>query len=177
MDQAKLKELLHYNPATGEFTWLVDKGQRARKGVAINGIRVGGYMVIRIDNKNYRAHRLAWLYQTGEFPKEEVDHINGVKSDNCWDNLRDVSRSHNQQNQKISLNNTSGFKGVSFIKATGKWRAYIRVKSKVINLGCCFSTPIEAALARCNFENKSPDWIADSIQSNHIRLRELGYKI
>lgn len=109
--QARLKELYTYNPETGIF-------QRAKsiKGSKIDA-KVGtltfkGYIAIRADNKMYLAHRLAFLYMTGEWPKEHVDHKNEIKTDNSWTNLRDATRSENFRNTGARKNNKLGVKGV-----------------------------------------------------------------
>lgn len=129
-----LRHLLHYNPETGKFTWLVSRG------TAIAGNEAGttnekGYIRISINKRWHQAHRLAWLYQTGEWPPKHIDHVNGDPSDNRWKNLRLASRSQNMSNMRRSKNNTSGYKGVSFKSHAGKWAAYIKYNKKTHHLG------------------------------------------
>jgi len=73
--QAGLKELLNYNPETGDFAWVKSKKPAG-------GISSYGYRRIIIDGKEHKAHRLAWLYTHGVFPEDQIDHINGVRHDN-----------------------------------------------------------------------------------------------
>jgi hypothetical protein len=94
-----------------------------------------GYIRISVDNKNYKAHRLAWLYVNGEWPSHEIDHINGNRSDNRIDNLRDVPRAQNIQNQvKPHSNNKTGYLGVTK-GPCNRFRAFIGVNGKNVNLG------------------------------------------
>lgn len=114
LTQLRLKELLHYDPVTGHFTWIVANSNRAPAGTPAG--RTGnshGYCPIGIDGKRYRAHRLAWLYMTGEWPPEHIDHINGVRSDNRWHNLRAATLKENNRNMGLQRNNAAGYKGVS----------------------------------------------------------------
>lgn len=142
ISQEKLKQLLHYNPETGIFTRLVTVGKSA-SGNAAGYSHPNGYVYIQLCGKRYFGHRLAWLYVNGCFP-DEIDHINRIKHDNRIENLRNVNREQNMQNQLISKNNTSGFKGVSFHKRNGRWQARIKHKGKLINLGF-FATPEQAS--------------------------------
>ena len=135
LTQAQLKSVLNYDQDTGIFTWLVKISKKIKIG-DIAGSKANGYKIIRLNNKQYYAHRLAWLYIAGEWPKNEIDHINNIKIDNRIKNLRDVSSSKNKQNKiKAQKNSTSGFLGVSWHKAKNKWRARIRVNKKELVLG------------------------------------------
>lgn len=143
--QERLKEVLHYDPLTGLWTWAQQRG-RSPKGTLAGWLSdTTGYLFIRIDRRLVGAHRLAWLYMTGEWP-HEVDHKNGSRTDNKWSNLREVTRQQNQQNKCVQSNNKSGLKGASFHKQTGRWRAAIFVAGKQMHLGL-FSTPEEAHIA------------------------------
>ena len=137
LTQERLKKLLYYDPETGLFTW--------RTGSVAGGIGGHGYIQIGLNYKRYLAHRLAFLFMIGEIP-EEVDHINGERTDNRWVNLRTCTTSQNQGNRKISKNNTSGYKGVSLNKRDSVWIACVEYKSKLIYLGG-FNCKHEAALA------------------------------
>ena len=94
-----------------------------------------GYHQIRIDQENYTAHRLACLYMTGSFPPLDIDHINGVRDDNRWINIRCVSRAVNHKNRALASNNTSGVTGVKWEKRRCKWIAEIKLDRKVRYLG------------------------------------------
>ena len=132
LTSARLKELLHYDTKTGLFTWKVSRG-RVKAGTIAGTLDSKGYSVIAINGKVYKAHRLAWLYTFDIWPKSDLDHINQVKSDNCIENLREVSKSENQQNRNIK--SKSGFRGVTWSKQSGKWHAQIVIDYKYHHLG------------------------------------------
>jgi hypothetical protein len=96
----RLRELMHYNPLTGVFTNSVSRGA-AGSGNLSGGPALNGYMVIAVDGKRLYAHRLAWLYMTGEWPKHHIDHINGIRNDNRIANLRDIAHAINVQNRRL----------------------------------------------------------------------------
>lgn len=102
-----------------------------------------GYLHVMIDRGTYKLHRLAWLYEFGSFPREELDHINGKRTDNRIANLRECSREQNSENRARSRNNTSGFTGVSFSKLNRRWRSKIEKSGKRHDLGL-FDSPEEA---------------------------------
>jgi len=131
--QTRLKELLHYEPTTGLFTWLVDR-KKAKKGTHPTYTN-HGYICIRIDTVLYGAHRLAWLYVHGSMPKEQLDHINRDRMDNRIDNLREVTAGQNRMNMGMKTTNTSGYTGVSWNKRTQRWEANIKANGKRIGLG------------------------------------------
>lgn len=141
--QDELKELLHYDPETGMFTWKSHRGGTAYKYSVAGRKNTQGYIAIRVKGCRYQAHRLVWLYVNGYLPKYQIDHINGDGSDNRLCNLREATHAENQQNVSIRSDNTSGFPGVSWHKQAKKWRATIRIKRQKISLGL-FS---DAALA------------------------------
>ncbi|EMK2710698.1 HNH endonuclease, partial [Pseudomonas aeruginosa] len=101
LTQERLKELLSYDAATGEFTWMARKGSRALPGAAAGSNDGQGYVRIAIDGCRYRAHRLAWLYCYGKWPAAQVDHLNHRRDDNRLSNLREVSHSENQRNASL----------------------------------------------------------------------------
>jgi hypothetical protein len=113
--------LVRYEPESGKFFWLVNRGSRARVGNEAGWDRADGYRQIRIENKIYYAHRLAWLSVHDVWP-ELVDHINRNPADNRIINLRLANKSINAINSYASTKNTSGFKGVSWSKGMKKWR-------------------------------------------------------
>jgi hypothetical protein len=144
LTQAEVRRLLDYDPETGVFTWLVSAG-RVRAGGAAGSMN-RGYREIRIDRRNYAAHRLAWLYMTGERPSHEIDHINGDPGDNRIINLRPATSSQNKANARKRSRNTSGWKGVSWHARDRKWRAMIGVAGRQQHLGY-FDCPAEAHAA------------------------------
>ena len=145
LPQERLKQLLSYDPVTGNFTWRIAHG-RAKVGVIAGSHHSNGYVVISIDSKLYRAHRLVWLYMYGAMPVKEIDHINRVKHDNRLSNLRDADRFINTQNTGLQRNNVSGTRGVGWNTAQQKWRARISIAGKTKLLGR-FDTFSEACSA------------------------------
>jgi hypothetical protein len=107
-----------------------------------------GYVRIRLHGRDYLAHRLAWLYMTGEWPVAFLDHINGVRDDNRICNLREANNTENIRNARKGRGNKSGFKGVHLNRSTNRWEAKICVDRKQKYLGL-FDTPEEAYGAYC----------------------------
>jgi len=138
--QEVLKERIHYDNDTGVFTWLDVKvnAQRARGKIA-GGVTAAGYIKIGFSTGGkfyaFQAHRLAWLYEYGEFPKDGLDHINHDRADNRITNLRIATQRENIINMSMSSKNTTGYTGVSFSKARNKYEAYVKVNYKQIHLG------------------------------------------
>jgi len=151
--EQRLKELLNYDPTTGDFTWLIKYCHKVMVGNIAGYTSLGrkNYIHIGIDSVIYPAHRLAWFYTYGEWPKYEIDHINMNKNDNRINNLRLSYPGPQQFNTGIFSHNTSGFKGASWDKATKTWRAYIQIKGKFIGLGY-FKNIEDAVFARKNKE-------------------------
>ena len=121
LTQERLKELFHYNPETGEFTRL-QKSCGVLPGTIAGWTENTGYVRIKIQGKSYVAHRLAWLYMTGELPAKQIDHINLIRSDNRWVNLRSASASENKCNSKpnAGVYKTPSNRYQSEIKKEGK---------------------------------------------------------
>jgi HNH endonuclease len=142
MTPTRLRELFKYDAVTGEFARIVNR-QRYAAGTIAGWIDAYGYRCIGIDGKSYKAHRLAWLWMTGEFPACEIDHIDGNPLNSRWENLRAADHGQNARNQKLRADNKSGFKGVR--ANCQKWVARIRVNGKTVVIGS-FVTP-EAAHA------------------------------
>lgn len=133
-------ETLSYNPLTGLFLWLKAPSFRVKQG-DVAGCLSNGYYFITLDGYQAGAHRWAVYYMTGLPPVGEVDHRNGVGSDNRYLNLRDGTHQENMQNeQRARKNNKTGFLGVSLCKKTGRFRSFISVNSKSRTLGR-FATP------------------------------------
>jgi hypothetical protein len=140
----RVRTLLTYDHTTGVFANLVARGKVKAGDDAGTTMQIG-YRCIGIDGRPYYAHRLAWLLVYGEWPKAEIDHIDGNKANNAIVNLRDASKSLNMQNRRTPrADNKSGFLGVSVCKQTGGWRATIRAGGKFIHLGR-FDSPQAAA--------------------------------
>ena len=134
MNQVILKEYLDYSPESGVFRWKKNVSSQKRAGDIAGSKHTQGYIHIMIEGKRYLAHRLAWMYQTGDWPKQSVDHINGVKSDNRWANLRDVSHAENLQNRVgPQKDNKIGVLGV--VMRRGKITAQIKVNGESKRLG------------------------------------------
>ena len=133
-----LRSRFSYNPVSGVFTRLIGVSGRNTKAGTVAGSKDNqGYLKITIQGQFFKAHRLAWLHVHGEWPKFEVDHINGNRSDNRIENLRDAPRGLNSQNERSArISNRSGFLGVcSPTKIDKKFLAVISVAGKSIRLG------------------------------------------
>ena len=135
LTQEFLKSVLHYDQDTGIFTWAVNKAKRCKIGDVAGYTDNNGYIRIEINNKAYRAHRLAWLYTYGEMPKLHIDHINSSRSDNRVSNLREATYLENSQNYKTPKTNTSGVKNVSWYKQLNKWVVSLGVNGKKKTIG------------------------------------------
>lgn len=138
----RLRELLSYDSHTGNFTWRVRRGG-VRVGQVAGSIDSYGYRQVSIDGRAHLAHRLAWLYERGEWPPMEIDHINCDRDDNRMDNLRQATRSQNLANGRKKKQNKSGFKGVCRHATTGKWSAEYQQDGKSHYLGL-FDEPEKA---------------------------------
>lgn len=159
-----LSECLVYGRNSGSFTWLrrplehfvsvsaCNTWNAKNEGEQACKISTTGYQVINIDGVTLSAHHIAFVLLTGVKPKE-VDHANGIRSDNRWANIRSVSRSENTKNRKRRSDNTSGVMGVCFRKDNGKWRAKININGKRVTLGQ-FKTKEEAVTARLEAEKR-----------------------
>jgi len=152
MTQGLLKEILLYCPLTGQFIWKINANTKhSRIGAIANTLNKDGYIIIGYKNKKYKAHRLAWLYMYGKLPKEQIDHINHIRTDNRMYNLREVTSAENQKNRTMSKNNNSSVMGVNWHYRDKRWRAFISVDKKYIHLGN-FIEFHEAVNARKNAE-------------------------
>jgi len=145
---ADIIQLLAYQKETGQFRWLprdtapgkppsiaASWNKRYAGNVVFQKIDSHGYANICLHNKRYSSHRIAWAIVNGCWPDGALDHINGIKTDNRYANLRCVSHSENMRNMPIKSVNTSGATGVSIDKRTGKWRANIRANGQILHLG------------------------------------------
>jgi hypothetical protein len=150
--QDRLKELFDYAPQTGDFIRILAVSS-AKAGDVAGTIQGKGYLGFNIDNRHYLAHRLAWLYMYGEWPKHQIDHIDGNKTNNRIENLRDVDNSENHRNTKVNSNSTTGILGVCWCSEANKWRAYIHIGGRQKRLGS-FDDIADAAKARAEAEKK-----------------------
>ncbi len=165
----QLRELLHYDPATGQFKrrWgsggngrhpdrtgeivgTVAKAASKRRACAV--IALGSISPRRLANggfrkRAYKAHQLAWLYTYGEWPDREIDHINGDGTDNRIANLRLATTAQNGYNKGIRIDNKSGIKGVTWSERSQKWLVHVGQGGKIHHVGL-FSTIEEARAAR-----------------------------
>lgn len=147
LTQEIIKELLHYDPDTGIFTWkerdikwfTSDWNYKIWNNKWPNKIcsstMSDGYLRVCVLGKTYKQHRLAYLYMTGKWPNNMIDHEDGIKSNNKWSNLRLVNNSGNQKNAKLSTRNKTGYVGVSFCKNTNKYKSFIMDNKSKIHLG------------------------------------------
>lgn len=152
MNTDNLIDLFCYDPLTGLIYWKANGKGRVKKRPAGTLLK-SGYIGICVGKKRFQAHRIAWIVFYGKEPVDQIDHINGIKTDNRIINLREATNSQNGKNLSLSKRNKSGTKGVCFEKFTKSWRSYIKVNGKYINLGR-FKTINDAIIARQNAEKK-----------------------
>ncbi len=144
----KLRSLFSYNPETGDLTWKNDwlsSRHKHRIGDIAGGISMQGYRCVNINYLPQLVHRIAWAIMTGRWPKHQIDHINMVRTDNRWCNLREATNSQNSMNRKAQSNNKTGLKGVYSHSHGGYFSSICRDK-KTRYLGY-FKTPSEAKAA------------------------------
>lgn len=140
----RLKEILNYNPETGVFTRLFDAGAEKKGSVAGVVSSSIGYILISVDGSSLLAHRLAWFYVFGAWPKNQIDHINGSRTDNRIENLREATIAENRQNQTQFLRkNSSGYLGVHKAAESGLFVASIKKDGIKRHIGC-YLTPEDA---------------------------------
>lgn len=132
-----IRSVINYDPETGDV-W--------RKGRKVSTTRPEGYLVINVNDRIYRLSRIIWLWMTGEWPKNDVDHIDLDKGNNRWANLRDSTFTQNMQNRPRRSINKSGFKGVCWDKKAGKWHAQIGYGGTQHHIGY-FNRPESASKA------------------------------
>ena len=159
-DVSKVLAQLSYDPETGIFH------HRKNAGCMLAGQRAGnkdssGHIQFCVDRKMYLAHRVAFLFVEGKMPPDdmEVDHINGIRHDNRWCNLRLATRQQNSWNRACHKNSKSGLRGVRFAKRRGKWEALIYLNKRQKHIGY-YSTAEEAsqAFAEAVKKYRGPEW-------------------
>ena len=137
-----VRSVLNYDPATGLLTWTKCVAKAVHVGDVAGSADDKGYILVGLRRRLYKAHRLIWLHMTGAWPEGMIDHLNGVKNDNRFANLRVVLADGNSQNvRRPNKRNKSGFIGV--IAHQGRWRASITINSKTRRIGD-YNTPEEA---------------------------------
>lgn len=142
----RLRDLVSYCPRTGAMIWRRRVNSRVPTGSVAGCCDRLGYRRLKIDGRAYLAHRLAWLYVHGEWPVDEIDHINGQPSDNRLANLRAANSAQNKHNATLRRTNTSGTKGVRWHRQRCKWCARITYAGQERHLGL-FDRKIDAAAA------------------------------
>lgn len=144
-----LSKRLRYEPETGKLFWLdceeMPNNWRTRFSTreAFTADNGNGYRVGNIKNVKFKAHRVIWALHQGQWPSDQIDHINGIRTDNRISNLRVVSCQENSRNQFMQKNNTSGVTGVSWCTYAGMWRAQISIDGRNKSLG--YYSTLEAA--------------------------------
>ena len=157
-----LRQLVYYNPETGILTWrkrdanamnpkYVDRWNARWAETEISSEDKDGYIVLRRNGCRLLAHRAAWAITYGDWPKNHIDHINGVRNDNRIKNLRDVSRQENNKNSSLRSDNVSGVVGISWDNNKSKWTARIKAGNKYKFLGY-FDLKDDAVAARSEAE-------------------------
>lgn len=163
LTQEYLRFVLDYSPETGIFTWRKREGNK-RWNTKYAGKRAGnynrtlGYKTIRLNNSTNYEHRLVWVYVSGKYPKMKLDHINGDKTDNRIQNLREVNDIQNSINRKTHSNNTSGHKGIKYDKRRNHWVANIGMCGKMRYLGSFPSKEQAVSAYICAAENIHGDY-------------------
>ena len=143
----RLRDIFLYDPETGVITRSQTVSPNGQKGWPVGSPSGAGYLLARVDNKRFKAHRLAWALYYGTWPEHQIDHINGNRADNRIVNLRDVKPSENMQNiRKARSDREPGsLLGTTYCKRDKVWRSKIGINGKRINLGTF--TTAEAAYA------------------------------
>ncbi len=153
----RVRTIFHYEKSTGRLLW------KALPHVSASSVKIGteageagnmGYRRVRLSGRAYQTHRLIWLYVYGEWPEDQIDHIDGNKANNRIANLRMASNALNRANSKTHSNNVLGLKGVQLHKQSGKYRARIFVNGKHKSLG--LHHKIEDAIAA--YETAAKDY-------------------
>ena len=159
VNQTRIKELLDYNQDTGVFVWKVDRGNQTHAGDIAGNFTHEGYKRIKVDGKEYKAHRLAWMYVYGTMTEEkQIDHVNHDRSDNRIKNLRLVTHSSNQKNRLLNKNNTTGVCGVR--KRGNRFIAELKHNGVSMHLGS-YDNFFDAVAARKSAQN------VHNFHSNH----------
>lgn len=145
----RARTMLSYDSESGVVSWAVRPGRKMKIGQRAGYRKKDkGYRYIVIDGLAFFEHRLCWFLFYGVWPNDEIDHINHMRDDNRISNLRECSRSENEQNSRMRKNNTSGYQGVTWSHREQKWSAQIYKNYKRIQLGM-HNSPEKAYAAYC----------------------------
>lgn len=157
------RELFFYNSLDGSLEW---KKRRVgvRKDMKVASIDTHGYLQVKINGRTYQAHRVVFLMFNMRWPKNQIDHINGCRTDNRIENLREVTCQENRRNSKLRCDNKSGYSGIHWIERDKKWSARIRIGGKLCQLGY-FVKKDDAIAARKSAEKEL------GFHENHGRKR------
>lgn len=155
----EVRRIFDYEPATGYFTWKRRPELKQNWNTHMAGQRAGvavkdGYIVICINRAKYRAHRLAFLYMTGQHAPDEIDHIDRNKHNNAWANLRAATHAENCANQPMRKNNTSGHRGVTWSKNRNKW--FVQYMRNGIKYNAGYFVDYDEAVAASNATMLAP---------------------
>lgn len=142
----RVRELLDYDTSSGIFRWSVAPSRKVRPGDIAGSEDPGGYLIIGIGGRKYRAHRLAWFYVHGEWPPSDIDHIDNHRCHNWIANLRPATKTQNMANSLLRANNKARLKGVHYHPKARKWQAQIKCEGEFFYLGL-FLTPEDAHAA------------------------------
>lgn len=159
MDQEEVKSIFDYDAKTGVLKWKVSLGTRGKREneagyIQTNSTSGKKYRFVMYKRKLYRVHRIIWLYMTGNFPNNDIDHIDGNGLNNKWENLREVSRRENNRNKGRRSDNTSGITGVSWSSRRNKWHVQIHDSNGTPISGGYFESLLDAAAKRKELEKK-----------------------
>ena len=165
----RIRELFNYNPDTGILTSKI-KRHTLKVGDLVGGVGKFGYIQLKIDDKQYKAHRIIWAHYYGVWPELFLDHINRVTSDNRIVNLREATNSQNKKNQKLMSNNKSGFVGVCWHIHNQSWMASCMVNGKLHHLGY-FDDIKEAAKVQHDFSVKH---FGEFVCKNYVGEEDAG---
>lgn len=173
LTQDRLKELLDYDPDTGVFINKIDRGTKIKAGSLAGWIdKTTGYRRINIKDKQYYAHRLAFLWMDGYLPENNIDHKDRNRLNNKWSNIREASQSCNLRNSNISKNNKSGITGVHWGSRENRWIVQICIP-KNIYVGS-FDNLLDSAKARWEAEVKYNFPNCNTTSSAYVYLKENG---
>ena len=154
--QEQLHRVISYDPETGKFTRLITTSSNASSGEECGNMDSQGYLRFRVLGQEFRAHRLAVFYMTGEWPSV-TDHINGDRSDNRWANIKVTDSKGNARNLSTRHDNKSGHKGVTWDSRREKWLVQIGRDGEKVTIGRYTDRGLAVAMAKAAYEYLAPD--------------------